>query len=500
MSVPGEGLMYDFSAQEGRCRRYCCFCCFGVSTVAIYLCFSILTMVIGVSLFVVSSRQNRPVSLLGPQDFDVEDMGAYWLQLREWVVTTPDTIIIPATPVYKALQWMVLHDPLRPLQDEARVRQRYTLALLFFLWNGPNWGLPEHSGWLLQATQHKTLVHECSWEGIRCNQDNQVVALELDNDLFAIKGARIPPQLGDLTALQDLALVGHDLEGAIPSELGRLTGIQTIDLSFNRLTSLDLLASVDARQLTLFRLSSNQIHGFVDMSTLAQSTNLKVLEINSNEQLEGDLFPYLTNLTQLESLDISWTLVNGPILSDVGKLTNLKTLNLGSTMVSPLPTSIGQCNKLEVLRVIPPPGTMAGLDGELPTEIGLLTNLKILDIRSNRMLGSTLPTELGKLTLLNELAFKSCNLSGSLPTEIGNLSNLESLYLDDNSITGTVPSEYGKLTNLFRMELQETMIHGTMPQEVCDININVLLASCKDFPGITPDTGTFACDCCFCDV
>lgn len=37
---------------------------------------------------------------------------------------------------------------------------------------------------------------------------------------------------------------------------------------------------------------------------------------------------------------------------------------------------------------------------------------------------------------------------GELPTELGNLSNLRKLYLSDNSFTGTIPSELGRLSHL----------------------------------------------------
>ena len=41
-------------------------------------------------------------------------------------------------------------------------------------------------------------------------------------------------------------------------------------------------------------------------------------------------------------------------------------------------------------------------------------------------------------------------LSGEIPPELGNLSNLWELYLDDNDLSGEVPRE---LTNLTRLEV-----------------------------------------------
>jgi len=42
----------------------------------------------------------------------------------------------------------------------------------------------------------------------------------------------------------------------------------------------------------------------------------------------------------------------------------------------------------------------------------------------------------------------SNRLTGQIPTEIGFLSQLESIYLDGNALTGTIPTEIGGLSSL----------------------------------------------------
>jgi Leucine-rich repeat (LRR) protein len=39
-------------------------------------------------------------------------------------------------------------------------------------------------------------------------------------------------------------------------------------------------------------------------------------------------------------------------------------------------------------------------------------------------------------------------LTGTIPTELGKLTNLRMLSLSGNQLTGTIPSELGKLNNL----------------------------------------------------
>ncbi|CAN0396888.1 unnamed protein product, partial [Ectocarpus sp. 13 AM-2016] len=46
----------------------------------------------------------------------------------------------------------------------------------------------------------------------------------------------IPPQLGQLGALQVLGLAKNELDGAIPAQLGALNKLAWLDLSYNQLS------------------------------------------------------------------------------------------------------------------------------------------------------------------------------------------------------------------------------------------------------------------------
>ena len=87
------------------------------------------------------------------------------------------------------------------------------------------------------------------------------------------------------------------------------------------------------------------------------------------------------------------------------------------------------------------------LTGEIPPEIGNLSNLEKLYLSNNQLTGS-IPLEIGNLTNLTELYLGYNRIGGEIPPEIGNLTNLTSLWLYNNQLTGIIPETICELTNL----------------------------------------------------
>ena len=73
------------------------------------------------------------------------------------------------------------------------------------------------------------------------------------------------------------------------------------------------------------------------------------------------------------------------------------------------------------------------LSGSIPSELGNLKRLEVLDLPYNEAgamgLSGPIPPELGNLTQLIVLNFNDNLLSGPIPPELGNLEQLLRLYL-----------------------------------------------------------------------
>ena len=124
--------------------------------------------------------------------------------------------------------------------------------------------------------------------------------------------------------------------------------------------------------------------------------------------------------------------------------------------------------------------------GEIPNELGSLTNLELLGLHDNALTGG-IPPELGRLTNLVTLALQSNNLTGGIPPELGRLTNLRTLSLRSNNLTDGIPPELGRLTNLEWLYLHTNNLTGEIPPELVNLtDIRFLYLHTNNLTGTIP--------------
>jgi len=101
------------------------------------------------------------------------------------------------------------------------------------------------------------------------------------------------------------------------------------------------------------------------------------------------------------------------------------------------------------------------LQGSIPEELGLLTNLKELYLDYNDLNGF-LPATLTKMPLLNTMTCAGNNFRGNIPTWIGDLTSMEIMGFSGNDLTGTLPQELAELTKLSVLALDNNGIVGDL--------------------------------------
>ncbi len=377
---------------------------------------------------------------------------------------------------------------------------RETLEVFYHATGGPNW--VDSNNWLTDAP-----VSE--WHGVDTDAQGRVTEIYLTfNDLT---GA-LPPELGDLVALETLDFFWNDLTGPIPPELGNLASLTELDLGGNglsgslpselgdlaSLTELDLVLNAlsgslpselgNLSSLETLDLSSNDLTGSLP-SELGNLTNLIELNLSSNE-FSGSIPSELGNLPRLEVLNLSGgfrlggTGLSGPIPLELTSLTSLKELYLNqNALTGPIPPQLDNLTSLEILNLGGNP-----LTGPIPPELGNLTNLRGLGIVGSTVTGP-IPPELGNLTNLIELWLAFSGLSGSIPPELGSLTNLTDLWLSSNNLSGPVPPELGNLTNLTDLDLSSNNLSGPVPPELGNLtNLMELEIERNELTGQVPQS------------
>ena len=143
----------------------------------------------------------------------------------------------------------------------------------------------------------------------------------------------------------------------------------------------------------------------------------------------------------LLGLFVSWNLLTGTIPTEIGLLDSLVVLQISSNeFTGQLPSEVGNLQQLEALLI-----SRQGLDSTIPTEIGLLhSSLSSFQAKGTGLKG-TIPDSVYELSKLRVLDLANNFLTGSISSEISLLTSLYRLGLDDNGFGGDIPDELGEL-------------------------------------------------------
>ena len=137
----------------------------------------------------------------------------------------------------------------------------------------------------------------------------------------------IPSEVGKLTSLDSISLENNKLTGTIPDFSG-LTNLDSLELENNELTG-DIPALDGLTSLYTFNLSGNELTG--DIPDLSKLTSLETLNLSGNKL--NNMIPDFSNLEYLETLDLSGNQLAGAI-PNFSALDSLETLYLHNNKLS----------------------------------------------------------------------------------------------------------------------------------------------------------------------
>ncbi|MCL4267627.1 MAG: leucine-rich repeat domain-containing protein [Anaerolineae bacterium] len=314
------------------------------------------------------------------------------------------------------------------------------LVAIYTQMGGEQWY--RHSGWLQTSTP-------CAWDGVLC-VELHVRELSLERNRLV---GDMPLEIGNLTDLKNLNLSYNHLS-SLPPEIGNLLNLTYLGLSRNNLSSLPPEIS-NLSNLTELAFGDNNLSSLPP--EIGNLVHLEWLELEDNNF--SNLPPEIWNMPNLTYLSLSDNNLSS-LPPEIGNLTDLIRLDLGDNDLSSLPPEIGNLTDLKNLNL------SHNHLSSLPPEIGNLTDLIRLDLGGNYL--SSLPPEIGNLVHLEWLELEDNNFS-SLSPEIGNLVHLTLLLLKGNNLR-SLPPEIGNLTNLTRVALEGNNLRS-LPPQLCAVTI-----------------------------
>lgn len=159
-------------------------------------------------------------------------------------------------PQGRAFQWIVNEDERMVNANDPYLVQRYALAVIFHSTLGDNWD-NDGSHWM-------TLLHECYWNkkvkgkfmGVtECDENKKVTRIDLSE---------------------------NNLQGSLPTELGLLESLKTVNFDSNRITGKIPNSITALTNLTSFSVESNRLTGKIP-SKISELVNIAELKLNHNE-------------------------------------------------------------------------------------------------------------------------------------------------------------------------------------------------------------------------
>lgn len=256
----------------------------------------------------------------------------------------------------------------------------------------------------LLANNWSSSSSACEWIGVTCGSRHQrVIGLNISN--MDLKGT-IPPHFGNLSFLVSLDLSGNNFSGDFPIDLSRLgrlrylnfnannfggeipswldslKNLQILYLEKNRLTG-DIPPSLfNLSNLVELKLSNNVLLGSIP-AEIGKLSRLKTLALGFN-LLTGDLTPEIFNITTLEYIWMSDTVLHGSLpYNTCDNLRSVKVVDLSRTLLNgPILSILSNCTQLRWLAL-----ANCGFGGPIPQEIGNLKALQTLYLGNNNLTG-----------------------------------------------------------------------------------------------------------------
>jgi hypothetical protein len=239
----------------------------------------------------------------------------------------------------------------------------------------------------------------------------------------------------------EILLGGMGLNGNIPKQLGSLTNLQSLDLSDNRLT--------------------------------------------------GSIAAELLDLANLQELYLGGNLLTGCVPDGLRDVPNNDIARLGLPFCSEHPcVSGGAVVDATNTGLVSDCGMLLAARDTLAGTASLLAGTAALNWSADTPIADWTGVALGEASgRVTEILLGGMGLNGNIPKQLGSLTNLQSLDLSDNRLTGSIAAELLDLANLQELYLGGNLLTGCVPDGLRDVPNNDFvklgLPFCSEHPCVS---------------
>ncbi|CAB9511229.1 expressed unknown protein [Seminavis robusta] len=472
---------------------------------------------------------------------------------------TRNALTNPSSPQAQAYDW--LREDAATYGKE-RLLQRFALATLYYGTQGDNWNAKD--GWLSHSES------ECSWwmgqPASRlqktCDDSSNLKHLVLEQNELA---GSLPPEVGLLSSLEFFDLSGNALSGelpvwdsqsgdttlrtrvpatmieyrlarnrfysTIPTEIGLLTSLQSIDLQLNFLlgsippelenlsdlkffsvsTNPELTGTMPSSLCSIENLHfecSNDLCGcqceFCNSETESPTETQSPTEVESSLSFDWDFADFLAlpqyTRDALQNRSSPQFRAHEWVKEDYNAVPYGAEELLQRFVLATLFYSTGGENWREndgwMSHQVNECSWWMGSAGVMndrwiPEEVcDQSRSFKMLGLTENGLVG-TVPQEVSLLSSLEHIYLSGNQLTGPLPIweSQSSLPFLQTMYLSGNQLASTIPSEVRHLTSLQHLDLSSNKLSGQPPLEIAELSnlLEVILGENADLSGTIPE-------------
>ena len=322
---------------------------------------------------------------------------------------------------------------------KAQVNVQDSLALvdLYNSTNGPGWY--NHTNWLTSAPVS-------TWFEVYVI-GNRISELDL---IYNNLAGTLPTSIGNLTGITSLQLWGNNLNGSIPNSIGNLLNLTSLNLSTNHLSG--SIPSTIGNLTNLWELSlwENNLSGNIP-SSIGKLTNLNICALEIN-QLSGNIPSSFDKLINLISIELGSNQLTGSIQSIFNKLTKMVFLDIGGNQFTGNLSFLNTMQSLDYADL-----HFNQFSGKIPV-LNNIDSIGYLDLSHNQLSGSI--TKFHKSRVIEFLNLSYNLLSGNINQKFDSLSTVENLdiFLNNNQLSGNVPLQ--NLAHLTSIDLSNNKLNG----------------------------------------